>query len=140
MSGRAVAATAGPEVGYRRVSQVLAELVDAGLVLQESQPPTYLYRLNRDHVAAEAVEILEDLRERLLRRIAQAADSWEIATRSTEPRTDGSTAADDRGDEGIVMRSRAPATNLTVIARYDRRGKQARRRDAKSLHVRYIFA
>lgn len=79
MSGRGVPAAAGPDVGYRRVSQVLAELVDAGIVLRASQPPACLYRLNRDHVAAAAVDILEDLRGRLLRRIAQAADSWEIA-------------------------------------------------------------
>lgn len=39
MSGRSVAATAGPDVGYRRVSQVLAEVVDAGIVLRESQSP-----------------------------------------------------------------------------------------------------
>ncbi|MDA8296549.1 MAG: nucleotidyltransferase domain-containing protein [Actinomycetota bacterium] len=58
---------------------MLAELVDAGIVLRESQPPAYLYRLNREHVAAEAVEILADLRGHLLRRIAQAAGSWEIA-------------------------------------------------------------
>lgn len=79
MSGRAVAATAGHRVGYRRVSQVLGELVNAGIVLRESHPPAYLYRLNRDHVAAEPVVMLADLRGRLLRRVAETAGRWEIA-------------------------------------------------------------
>ncbi len=75
ISGRAVAATAG-HVGYRRVSQVLGELAEAGVVLRESRPPAYVYRLNRDHVAAEPVLMLADLRGRLLRRIAEAAGRW----------------------------------------------------------------
>jgi hypothetical protein len=75
-SGRAVAATAGERVGYRRVSQVLAELVGAGVVLRESHPPAYLYRLNRDHVAAEPLLMLADLRGRLLSRITDAAENW----------------------------------------------------------------
>ncbi len=76
MSGREVAAVAGPRVGYRRVSQVLGELVDAGIVLRESHPPAYLYRLNRDHVAAEPLLMLADLRGRLLCRITDAVGSW----------------------------------------------------------------
>lgn len=77
MSGRAVAATAGQQVGYRRVSQILGELVTAGIVLRESRPPAYLYRLNRDHVASEAIVMLADLRSRLLRRISEAVGGWE---------------------------------------------------------------
>ena len=79
MSGREVAATAGQRVGYRRVSQVLGELVEAGFVLRESHPPAYLYRLNRDHVAAEPVLMLADLRGRLLCRITETVRSWKCA-------------------------------------------------------------
>jgi predicted nucleotidyltransferase len=79
MSGREVAATSGQRVGYRRVSQVLGELVDSGFVLRESHPPAYLYRLNRDHVAAEPVLMLADLRGRLLCRITETVGSWEPA-------------------------------------------------------------
>lgn len=78
LSGRAVASISGPDVGYRRVSQVLGELVEAGVVLRESHPPAYLYRLNRDHVAAEPIVMLADLRARLLRRMSEASASWEI--------------------------------------------------------------
>lgn len=79
MSGREVAATAGQKVGYRRVSQVLGELVATGLVRRESHPPAYLYRLNRDHVAAEPVLMLADLRGRLLSRIIETVGSWKPA-------------------------------------------------------------
>jgi predicted nucleotidyltransferase len=82
MSGRAVAATAGQQVGYRRVSQVLGELVEAGVVLRESHPPAYLYRLNRDHVAAQPVLMLADLRGRLLCRITEFVGSWKPAPES----------------------------------------------------------
>ncbi len=79
MSGREVAATAEQKVGYRRVSQVLGELADTGFVLRESHPPAYLYRLNRDHVGAEAVLMLADLRGRLLGRIRETVRSWKPA-------------------------------------------------------------
>jgi predicted nucleotidyltransferase len=79
MSGREVAATAGQQVGYRRVSQVLGELVATGFVLRESHPPAYLYRLNRDHVAAEPVLMLADLRGRLMDRISETVGSWKPA-------------------------------------------------------------
>jgi hypothetical protein len=78
MSGREVAATAGQRVGYRRVGQVLGELAEAGLVLRESHPPAYLYRLNRDHVGAEAVLMLADLRGRLLDRINETVGGWKL--------------------------------------------------------------
>jgi hypothetical protein len=78
MSGRALAELVGGQVGYRRVSQVLGQLVDAGVVLRESQPPAYLYRLNREHVAAEAIAILADLRARLMQRISNTVNSWKV--------------------------------------------------------------
>jgi predicted nucleotidyltransferase len=79
MSGREVAARAGQRVGYRRVSQVLGELVEAGFVLRESHPPAYLYRLNRDHVGAEPLLKLADLRGRLVCRITETVGSWKPA-------------------------------------------------------------
>ena len=99
MSGRQVAAVAGERVGYRRVSQVLGELVAAGVVLRDSQPPSYLYRLNRDHVAAEPLLILADLRGRLLSRITDAVSSWTHAPEAlwmfgSAARGDGSAASD----------------------------------------------
>ena len=76
MSGRAVAAMTGERAGYRRVSQVLAELVEAGVVLRKSHPPAYLYRLNREHVVAEPLLMLADLRGRLLANITNAVEGW----------------------------------------------------------------
>ena len=76
MSGRAIAAMAGQQVGYRRASQVLGELAEAGVVLREAHPPAFLYRLNRDHVAAEPIVMLADLRSRLLRRVSEAVSRW----------------------------------------------------------------
>jgi predicted nucleotidyltransferase len=109
MSGRAVAATAGQQVGYRRVSQVLGELVEAGIVLRESQPPAYLYQLNRDHVAAEPVLMLADLRGRLLERIAETVRRWEAAPDAlwlfgSAARGDGSSSSDI---DLLVLRSSA---------------------------------
>lgn len=109
MSGRAVAATAGQQVGYRRVSQVLGELVEAGIVLRDSQPPAYLYRLNRDHVAAEPVLMLADLRGRLLERIAESVRRWEAAPDAlwlfgSAARGDGSSSSDI---DLLVLRSSA---------------------------------
>lgn len=78
MSGRALAELVGDQAGYRRVAQVLGQLVDAGVVLRESQPPAYLYRLNREHVAAEAIAMLADLRARLMQRISQTVSTWKV--------------------------------------------------------------
>jgi hypothetical protein len=78
LSGRAVAALAGDGVGYRRASQVLGELTEAGVVIRESVPPAYSYRLNRDHVAAEAIATLADLRARLMARISETVGGWDI--------------------------------------------------------------
>ncbi|MHB1782269.1 MAG: nucleotidyltransferase domain-containing protein [Acidimicrobiales bacterium] len=99
MSGRALAAMAGDQVGYRRVSQILGELVEAGIVLRESHPPAYLYRFNRHHVAAEPIAMLADLRSRLLRRISETAGSWELPPDAlwlfgSAARADGSTDSD----------------------------------------------
>jgi predicted nucleotidyltransferase len=80
MSGRALAELTGDQAGYRRVSQVLGELVNAGVVLRESRPPAYLYRLNREHVAAEPVIMLADLRGALLRRITRTVQRWKLET------------------------------------------------------------
>lgn len=76
LTGRGVAALTGGSVGARRVNDILAELTEAGLVLRESQPPSYVYVLNRDHVAAPAIELLANQREELLTRIQRRATAW----------------------------------------------------------------
>lgn len=78
MSGRGVAGLLDGQVGYLRVNQVLADLAAAGIVLRESHPPAYAYWVNRDHVAVAAIEILSDLRGRVMERIVAAVSGWAV--------------------------------------------------------------
>lgn len=78
LSGRQVAALVEGQVSRSRVNSVLAELSESGLVLRESHPPSLLYQFNRQHVAAEFVEALADLRGRLLARIREEVADWSV--------------------------------------------------------------
>ena len=62
----------------RHVDTVLGQLVAAGLVIREREPPFSLYRLNREHVAAPAVEALAGVWEELLRRISAEVEGWPV--------------------------------------------------------------
>jgi len=53
-------------------------MAGAGLVLRESQPPSNLYRLNGDHVAAEAISALVHLSRTLVARIRAELDMWSV--------------------------------------------------------------
>jgi predicted nucleotidyltransferase len=76
LSGRQVAALVEDRVSRSRVNGVLNELAEAGLVLRESHPPSILYRFNRQHVAAEFVEGLANLRKVLFDRIRAEVAEW----------------------------------------------------------------
>lgn len=76
LSGRRTAELTGGRAGQARVNAVLGDLTAAGLVLREVHPPAYLYLLNREHLAAEAITALADLREQLLSRIRQTVEGW----------------------------------------------------------------
>jgi len=60
------------------VAKALDRLVSQGLVLRQEAPPASLYTLNRQHVAAPAVEALALLRTELLDRLCHAFSSWSI--------------------------------------------------------------
>lgn len=77
LSGRRTAELTGGRASQARVNQVLRELTVAGLVLRDEHPPAYLYRLNREHLAAGAVVALADLREQLLSQIRDTVKGWE---------------------------------------------------------------
>lgn len=77
LSGRRTAELTGGRAGQARVNQVLQELTASGVVLREEHPPAYLYRLNREHLAAAAIVALADLREHLLSRIRDTVERWE---------------------------------------------------------------
>jgi predicted nucleotidyltransferase len=81
------------------VRRVLADLADTGLVDVTEAGPANLYVLNRDHIGAEAVLALVDLRGRLLARIRAAIKCWEVAPLSaivfgSAARGDGDRASD----------------------------------------------
>lgn len=69
LSVRAIAELTDGRVGRVQVGSVLQRLAAAGVVHQEHQPPAHVYRLNRDHVAADAVLELASLRDSLITRI-----------------------------------------------------------------------
>lgn len=65
-------ARTGSQDGVRRT---LIRLVDQGVVLARSQPPSTLYTLNRDHVAAPHIIALSLLRAEIISRITDAVVS-----------------------------------------------------------------
>jgi Nucleotidyltransferase domain len=60
------------------VAKALGRLVNQGLVLRQEAPPASLYTLNRQHVAASAVEALALIRTELLDRLRHAFSTWSI--------------------------------------------------------------
>ncbi len=60
------------------VANALDRLVRQGLVLRQEAPPASLYTLNRQHVAAPAVETLALTRIELFDRLRHAFSSWSI--------------------------------------------------------------
>jgi len=55
---------------------VLDRLVDHGLVLRGDAGRARIYELNRDHVAAESISQLAQLRSRLFQRLRHGFESW----------------------------------------------------------------
>lgn len=98
LSGREVARLAGTSPNGAWTT--LRRLVDHGLVTQqEAGRRTLLYTLNRDHLAAEAVLALVNLRSRLADRLRALIDAWTItplhaSVFGSAARGDGDTASD----------------------------------------------
>ena len=104
MTGRGVARALGKK-SPTGVAEALKYLVSGGVVIREDHPPAALYRLNREHVAAEAVEALAELRAILINRIATEVESWDpaptwVAIFGSAARGDG--AADSDMDIAVV--------------------------------------
>lgn len=95
LTGREVAARAGRR-SHSGVLDVLHRLTKHGLVKRVELNRCYLFALNRDHVAAEAVELLADLRTKLFESIRRAIAEWQIAP--VHASVFGSTA---RGDGNV---------------------------------------
>ena len=58
------------------VAKALNRLVSQGIVLRQEAPPASLYTLNRQHLAAPAVETLALIRIELLDRLRHALSTW----------------------------------------------------------------
>jgi hypothetical protein len=76
LSGRAIADLLEGRAGVTGVSLVLRALVSEGIVLSEEHPPAILYRLNKEHLAAESIVSLAHLRERLIELLREQVGSW----------------------------------------------------------------
>jgi predicted nucleotidyltransferase len=81
------------------VLDVLNRLVEHGLVDRQEAGRALLYSLNREHLAAPAVDVLAGMRAELLNRIRQAIQGWKIVPVSvllfgSTARGDGSTSSD----------------------------------------------
>ncbi len=98
LTGREITLLTG-KTSHSGVMAVLNRLVDHGLVEQTELNRASLYALNRDHLAAPAVEILMGMREKLLDRIRHEFDAWQIAPVhaslfGSTARSDGDTQSD----------------------------------------------
>lgn len=99
LSGRRVASIIGDRVSTKGVSLALGSLVEAGLVIVEPAPPAKLYRLNRRHMAAEAIGALAELRGRMIEAMRGHLDGWDLAPwgawlYGSAARGDGTTRSD----------------------------------------------
>lgn len=65
--------------GFNGVLKALDRLVEQGLVRREEAGRAYLHTLNRDHLAAGAVESLAGMRAELLERLRAQLASWDPA-------------------------------------------------------------
>lgn len=99
LTGRATAALTAPRISQKRVSTILDSLATQGLVTVAEAGSSKLYQLNREHVAAEAVEILATLRERLWQRMSAQVSGWThqpdaVVVYGSTARGDGDEASD----------------------------------------------
>ncbi|MGW5194104.1 nucleotidyltransferase domain-containing protein [Kribbella sp. NPDC004138] len=82
LTGRAVAGLLHSPASPSGVQKVLDDLVDNGVVIAEPAGRARLYTLNRDHVAAPAIDQLARLRDVLLDRIKAEAEAWGIPAKA----------------------------------------------------------
>jgi len=67
-----------PTRGKRGIDKVLARLVEQGVVMQTHVGRPNLYRLNREHLAADAVVALARQKDTLLERLRHELASWKV--------------------------------------------------------------
>lgn len=72
-------ASAIPDVSKEGVRKALRRLVEQGIVDSTRAGNALMYRLNRDHLAAPAIEALANLRQQLIERLRETVGDWAIA-------------------------------------------------------------
>jgi predicted nucleotidyltransferase len=97
LTGREVSRIAGRS--QPAVQEVLSRLALSGVVSEEPAGRAYLYLLNREHLAAPAVELLTSLRARLFDAIRDEIGRWKVkpahaSVFGSAARGDGSEASD----------------------------------------------
>jgi Nucleotidyltransferase domain len=78
LTGNVIASLTGGRVSQTGANLALKTLVDDGLVLSRPAGRANLYTLNRDHVAADALVELTELRSRLLARLGDEIATWKL--------------------------------------------------------------
>lgn len=76
LTGRQIAGLTDGRVSQKRVSDILNTLTKAGIVTRQVAGSSYLHRLNREHLAADAVIQLASIRDRLIGRIIDEVGTW----------------------------------------------------------------
>jgi predicted nucleotidyltransferase len=76
LSGREVHRLTRTESTQKTVQAALDRLTEEGLLDVRPQGPSKLYTLNREHLAADSVIELANVRARLLDRLRQQIESW----------------------------------------------------------------
>jgi predicted nucleotidyltransferase len=109
LTGRDVARLA--DRSPQAVIVVLHRLAGQGIVEETSAGRSLLFKLNREHLAAPAVELLANLRSLLFDRVRSAVQSWELEPKhvsvfGSAVRGDGDTTSDI---DLFVVRPRAVA-------------------------------
>lgn len=97
MTGREIARRA--HASQQAARTVLDDLEAQGLVFVREVPPSYLYELNREHVAASVLEPLMHLRESVFARIIEGVGGWSpppasVTVFGSVARGDATTASD----------------------------------------------
>jgi predicted nucleotidyltransferase len=98
LTGRELARLMGRR-SHSGVLDALNRLVEHGLVEREEVGRAFLFTLNREHLAAPAVELLAQMHSELFARLSRTVDSWEIAPVhvslfGSTARGDGDTSSD----------------------------------------------
>jgi predicted nucleotidyltransferase len=77
LTGRRIASLAG-EGSHEGIRKALRRLVAEGVVEQSEAGNAILYRLNRRHLAAPAIQQLSRLRQAFLARLTEEVATWEV--------------------------------------------------------------